>query len=105
MNNSRNVTFEDKDYNLEPFYRKIRDLCDENGIYIKKDFSISECTDFRYLPQKYYGKNGEKISYIFLTYYEAGFEVLGEIKIDCEKNSFSLDFPNWGVFAQSPINA
>ena len=40
--NQRKVVFDDIDYFLNPYYLKIKDLCEEEGLTLKRDYSILE---------------------------------------------------------------
>lgn len=94
----------DFDYYLDPFYYNLRSICMEEGITLKRNFSISDGSNEVYVPIKSSNKYEDKISHINLTYYEQGFEVFGEICIDLENKAFTIDFPNWGVCLTKTMN-
>jgi hypothetical protein len=101
--NPRKVVFDDIDYFLNPYYYKIRTLCEEQGLTLKTDYSILEGSGKTYTPNKSYGNIQGKVSVIYLTYYEEGYEVFGEIKIDLETNQILIEFPEWQVYLQNNI--
>jgi hypothetical protein len=92
------------DHFLEPFYYNLRSICIEEGLTLKRNYSISDGSNEFYLPIKSSNKYNEKITHINLTYYEEGYEVFGEICIDLENKAFTIDFPNWGVSLKKTIN-
>lgn len=99
----RKVVFDDIDYFLNPYYYKIRTLCQEQGLTLKTDYFILEGSGKTYTPNKSYGNIQGKVSVIYLTYYEEGYEVFGEIKIDLETNQILIEFPEWQVYLQNNI--
>jgi len=99
----RKVVFDDIDYFLNPYYYKIRTLCQEQGLTLKTDYYILEGSGKTYTPNKSYGNIQGKVSVIYLTYYEEGYEVFGEIKIDLETNQILIEFPEWQVYLQNNI--
>jgi hypothetical protein len=101
--NPRKVVFNDIDYFLNPYYAKIKALCEEEGLTLKNYYSVMEGSGKTYLPNKSYGNIQGKVSAICLTYYGEGYEVFGEIKIDLETNRILIEFPEWQVFLQNNI--
>jgi hypothetical protein len=99
----RKVVFDDIDYFLNPYYAKIKALCEEEGLTLKRNYSVMEGSGKSFTPNKSYGHIQGKISTIWLTYYEEGFEVFGEIKIDLETKQLQIEFPEWQVFLQNNI--
>lgn len=94
----------DFDQFLEPFYYTLKSNCLEEGLTLKRDYSISDGSNIVYTPIQSGSKYEDKISHINLTYYEQGFEVFGEIIVDLENKAFTIDFPNWGVCLAKTIN-
>ena len=78
-------------------------MCQEQGLTLKTDYSILEGSGKTYTPNKSYGNIQGKVSVIYLTYYEEGYEVFGEIKIDLETNQILIEFPEWQVYLQNNI--
>ena len=101
--NPRKVVIDDTDYFLNPYYVKIKALCQEEGLTLKNDYSVMEGSGKSYLPNKSYGNIQGKVSAIWLTYYGDGYEVFGEIKIDLETKQILIEFPEWQVFLQNNI--
>jgi hypothetical protein len=89
-------------YNLDPYYFKLKAICEEEGISLKRNMSVSNGSD-EYFSASFadYKHQDGKLSAIFLTYYEAGFEVLGEIKIDLDYKKITIEFPSWQVFVKN----
>jgi hypothetical protein len=88
-------------YNLDPYYFKLKLACEEEGIYLKRNMSVSDGSDEYYSPEKHFKHQEGKLSSIILTYYEVGFEVLGEIKIDLDFKHITIEFPSWQVFVKN----
>jgi hypothetical protein len=101
--NQRKIVIDDTDYFLKPYHAKIKDLCEEEGLKLKADYSIVEGGGKAYSPNIGYGHIQGKISTIWLTYYEDGFELFGEIKIDLETKQLLIEFPYLRVYVQNNI--
>lgn len=95
--------FDDIDYFLNPYYNKIKQLCEDEGLTFRRNYSIMEGSSKVYVPHKGYGNREGKVNTIWLTYYEDGFEVFGEIKIDLETKQLLIEFPQWQVYLQNNI--
>jgi hypothetical protein len=98
----RQVQFDDVDFFLNPFFTKMRNYCDEEGIVLKRDYTISE-SGKKYPPHKTFGNIEGKVSSIYLTYYESGFELFGEIKIDLEEKKIQIEFPELQIFLENNL--
>ena len=96
----RKVEFDDIDYFINPFYHKLRSLCEEEGLILKRNLSITKGGK-TYSGHKGYGNIQGKVNTIWLTYYEDGFEVFGEIKIDLETKQILIEFPTLQVFLEN----
>ena len=88
-------------YNLDPYFLTLKTTCEEEGISLKRNMSISNGGNEYFNAEKHFKHIEGKLSSIFLTYYEEGFEVLGEIKIDLEMRLIYLEFPSWQVFLKN----
>ena len=98
----RQIQFEDTDYFLEPYFTKIRNFCDEEGLTLKRDYSITE-SGKKYQAFKSFGNNDGKIYAVYITYYEDGYEIFGEIKVDLEEKRISMEFPLIQVFSENNL--
>lgn len=88
-------------YDLDQYFLKLKTICENEGLSIKRNMSVSNGGDEYFSAEKHFKHNMGKLSSIFLTYYEVGFEVLGEIKIDLELRVITIEFPNWQVFLKN----
>jgi hypothetical protein len=100
MNYQRKVVFDDIDYFINPFYHKLKSFLEEEGLVLKKNLSISEGGK-TYSGHKGYGHYRGKVNTIWLTYYDNGFELFGEIKIDLETKQILIEFPKIQVFLKN----
>jgi len=101
--NQRSIVIDDTDYFLKPYHAKIKELCEEEGLSLKADYTILQGGGKAYSPNISYGNLKGKVSAIWLTYYGEGFELFGEIKIDLETKQLLIEFPDWQVFLQNNI--
>ena len=99
----RNIEIDDTDYFLKPYHAKIKEICEEEGLTLKRDYSIVQGGGKAYTPNISYGNLQGKVSTIWLTYYAEGFELFGEIKVDLETKQILIEFPDWQVFSQNNI--
>jgi hypothetical protein len=96
----RQTKFDDIDYFINPFYHKLKSFCEEEGLILNRNLSISEGGK-TYSGHKSYGNYQGKVNTLSLTYYDNGFELFGEIKIDLDSKHILIEFPKLQVFLEN----
>lgn len=94
------MKYDDVDLFTSPYYEEIKSLIEEEGLIIKKNLTINK-SGKTYEAHKSYGHIQGKITIIYLTYYDAGYDPFGEIRIDTETNQIRIEFPLLQVFLQN----
>lgn len=84
---------------LKAVLPEVKRIFNANGLIINDDYSFTDGSNKSYLPYLGYMREGDKIKKVAITYYEQGFEVLGEVVIEVEddKIEIEVEFPNWDI--------
>jgi len=85
---------------LKSIYQEAKQLFAKNGLILNTDYAFTDGSNKSYLPHIGMQKTDEKVDKIAVTYYEDGYEVLGEFVVEIEDDGaieLELEFPNWGI--------
>jgi hypothetical protein len=85
---------------LKSIYPEAKQLFAKHGLILNTDYAFTDGSNKSYLPHIGMQKTDEKVDKIAVTYYEYGYEVLGEFVVEIEDDGaieIELEFPNWGI--------
>lgn len=84
---------------LKAVLPEVKRIFNANGLIINDDYSFTDGSNKSYLPYLGYMREGDKIKKVAISYYEQGFEILGEVVIEVEddKIEIEVEFPNWNI--------
>ena len=91
---------------LSSIYPEIKEIFATNGLILSEDYSFTDGSNKSYLAYIGMQKLGQNVEKVAITYYEDGFEVLGEVIIDVDLNGqidILVEFPNWQVYEKIQI--
>ena len=91
---------------LTSIYPEIKQIFADNGLILSEDYSFTDGSNKSYLAYIGMQKLGQNVEKVAITYYEDGFEVLGEVIIDVDLNGqidILVEFPNWQVYEKIQI--
>ena len=99
LENGGELTIKDNGL-LKSIYPEAKQLFAKHGLILNTDYAFTDGSNKSYLPHIGMQKTDEKVDKIAVTYYEDGYEVLGEFVVEIEDDSaieLELEFPNWGI--------
>ena len=85
---------------MNSIYPELKQLFYKNGLILREDYSFTDGSNKSYLPHTGMQKTEDKVDKIAITYYEDGYEVIGEIEVEIEENGqieVEVDFPIWNI--------
>ena len=85
---------------LKSIYPEAKQLFANNGLILTPDYAFTDGSNKSYLPHIGMQKTEGKVDKVAITYYEDGYEVIGEFVIEIEEDGkieIELEFPNWGI--------
>lgn len=85
---------------LKSIYPEAKQLFANNGLSLNPDYAFTDGSNKSYLPYLGMQKTDEKVDKVAITYYEDGYEVIGEFVVEIEEDGkieIELEFPNWNI--------
>jgi hypothetical protein len=81
---------------LNRLHEDVKITLSKHGFNLNLDYKLTDKSDRAYEPYISYKSMGENWDKLWLTYYNDGFELMGEIIIDLKKSiSIFADFPSF----------
>ena len=99
LENGGELTMKDNGL-LKSIYPEAKQLFAKHGLILNIDYAFTDGSNKSYLPHIGMQKTDNKVDKIAVTYYEDGYEVLGEFVVEIEDDGaieIELEFPNWGI--------
>jgi len=99
LENGGELTIKDNGL-LKSIYPEAKQLFAKHGLILNTDYAFTDGSNKSYLPHIGMQKTDNKVDKIAVTYYEDGYEVLGEFVVEIEDDGaieLELEFPNWGI--------
>lgn len=93
---------------MDSIFPEVRDAFKKHGLKLEKNYAFTDGYNKMYLPYTGIQKTDGRIDKVAITYYEDGFEILGEIEVEVEDNGsieIEMDFPNWQIKEEKSIYA
>jgi hypothetical protein len=90
---------------MDSVYPEIKEVFKENGLNLDNNYSFTDGSNKVYLPYVGMQKADEYVERVAITYYEDGFEVIGEVIVDVENGQLNIliEFPDWQVYEKFQI--
>jgi len=87
-----------RDELLDSLYPEIKDLFAKNGLKLDEDYGFTDGSNKSYLPYFSHQRVGDTLQKVVVSYYEDGYEVIGEIEIELEYGiEIEVEFPSMGI--------
>jgi len=93
---------------MDSIYPEIKEAFRHNGLKLEPNYAFTDGANKMYLPHTGMQKTNGKVDRVAITYYNDGYEVLGEIVVDVKEIGgigVKLDFPDLQVSETLPIFA
>lgn len=87
-----------RDELLDSLYPEIKELFAKNGLKLDGDYGFTDGSNKSYLPYFSHQRVGDTLQKVVVSYYEDGYEVIGEIEIELEDGiEIEVEFPSMGI--------
>jgi len=87
-----------RDELLDSLYPEIKELFAKNGLKLDEDYGFTDGSNKSYLPYFSHQRVGDTLQKVVVSYYEDGYEVIGEIEIELEDGiEIEVEFPSMGI--------
>lgn len=87
-----------RDELLDSLYPEIKELFAKNGLRLDEDYGFTDGSNKSYLPYFSHQRVGDTLQKVVVSYYEDGYEVIGEIEIELEDGiEIEVEFPSMGI--------